>query len=343
MVGKAASRAFLSLLFLLTLCSCGFFSSSFFPEDFMQASARKDLSDEIPKAAGNSFMLSTVNVGGTDYVVLASNLAYDGIHVFFMDEDLRVVSAFTLEELNAPPISTKSFEGNGAFADCNSTTQVVVGNRWFLPSASGFILQTQPNATMTSTSSWSSGFAMPTLGLNVANFNQSNGKNTFGQSIWTSNWSTETGYPAGSISMLGTNSYEIVGVFSDPALQAAILVFHEQSASFDDYVVIPWTDFPAAFGVPPILSKYASHFTRPHSEPGVIGYAQNGMIGFSPSGGDEKSGELIRFDLSGNALPGSLHLEKLQEVQNAYPIAGGHYYSYNRETRVVTKMNAWWK
>ncbi len=341
MVARAVSRAFLSLLFLLTLGSCGLLTSSFFPEELMQVSARKDLSGEIPKAAGNSFMLSAVNVNGTDYVVLASNLPYDGIHVFLMDEGLEVVSAFTLEELNAPPICvpTEGFKGNGAFSDANTPTRVVVGNKWFRPSASGFVLETQPPAT-TGFSIWSSGFAAPTVPCNISNLRITSNIN-FGYHRWANDWSSVISAADIAISPDASKKYNLIGLFSDSDRQEAILVVHDNSVSYDDYFIIPWSGFG---GLPsPLLGSTLVHFTRQSTEPKVIGYAQNGMIGFSPSGGDERSGEMIRFDLNGNTLPGSLHLEKLQDVQNAYPIAGGHYYSYNREIRVVTKLNAWWK
>jgi hypothetical protein len=336
-VGKILVRAFLCLSCLLTLGSCGFLLGTVFPEDLTQVSARIDLSGKIPKDAANSFALSAVTANGVDYVVLASNLARDGFDVFFMDRQLNMISAFTYEELNAPSISTDGSQGNLAMVDCNSL--IVVGNRWFLPSKEGFTLLTQPS-TATGYSPWSWGFAIPTLGLNIANISSSG--NTISHYHWTSSWATPTNPPVASISPSGVNQYNIIGVFSDPTLQAVVLVFHEQDVSFDDYVVIPWADFNGAL-VGPLFTTYdGSHFTMKHTEQNVIGYAQSGIIGFSPSGGDQRSGDMVRFDLSGNPTSDSLKIGKLKDVQNAYLTAGGCYYSFNRETRVVTKINAWW-
>ncbi len=345
MVGRTVSRVLLALLCVIALCSCGLLTSSYFPEELMQVSTRKDLSDEIPKAAAKSFALSVVTANGIEYVVLASDRPYDGIHVFLIDEDLDVVSAFTLEELNAPSISTQDFQGNRAFADSNPLlSRIVVGNRWFQPFAGRFILETQPTDTRSAGHHWQFGFATPnhnvakavTLGFQ------------FSYILWENDWIDPPLTYSSTINGAG-DSYELIGVFSDPALDQVVLTFRNYSVSYDDYVVIPRSAFtPGGYlaQVPPdsLFTYYsANHFTRPRLEQNVIGYAQNGMVGFSPSGGDEKSGDMVRFDLGGNPLPGSLHVEKLGEVQNAYPVAGGHYYSYNRETRVVTKLNAWWK
>jgi hypothetical protein len=345
MVGKIVSRTFLFLLFLLALSSCGILTSSFFPEDLMQVSARKDLSDEIPKEAANYFVLSAVTANGVEYVVLASNIAYDGVHVIFMDSGLNVVSAFTYSELSAPAISTEPFQGNRAFADSNTPSRVVMGNRWFRPSTSGFILETQPGMTTPANAPnnyWGSGFGTPNY--NVAKLVAGT---TLSYYLWLSNWSAAPTQYSVTINT-GAGSYNLIGVFPDPTLDKVVLVFRNDTVLYDDFLVIPRSDFvlggTLTTTVDTIFNLYAgSHITRPRSEQNVIGYAQNGMIAFSPSGGDEKSGDMVRFDLNGNPLSGSLHIEKLEETQNAYPVAGGHYYSFNRKTRVVTKLNAWWK
>jgi hypothetical protein len=338
-VGKILVRALLCLSCLLALGSCGFLLGTVFPEDLTQVSARIDLSGKIPREAANSFALSAVTADGVDYVVLASNLARDGIDVFFMDRQLNVISVYSYDELNEPYVSTEGPQGNLAMVDCNSL--IVVGNRWFQPSKDGFTLLTQPSATV-GVSPWNLGFAAPSLNRNIDNLSMSSGY-SINYSVWAGDWSSRSTPPTAIDVSTDTNKkYNLVGLFSDPALQAAILVLHDESAPYDDYFVLPWTEFsPSLTG--PLLNNYsASHFTIIRTEQNVTGYAQSGIIGFSPSGGDQRSGEMVRFDLSGNKTSDSLRVNKLQDVQNAYLISGGCYYSYNRETRVVTKINAWW-
>jgi hypothetical protein len=91
------------------------------------------------------------------------------------------------------------------------------------------------------------------------------------------------------------------------------------AAATDHFVKAPWTGIMAgAIASPTVLSSYEL-FSRPSSSerPDLLGYA-------------------------GAALPGSLHFEKLPDMQVACSLSAAHCFTFDRATRVLSRRAAWW-
>ena len=325
MVVARNARPFTAAFLVGLLSSCGFFSSSTFPPVATQLAAQRDFSADIPTDFAGGFTLSTLTANGVDLVFLADSQPYDGPHLFVMDQDLNVLQTFSYQDLSllsASFANTRAFLGASGNVlilglDCPAGQTGISGfvTRAFSPGPGNF------------------GFSDGTL--NYAGFNVSG--NQLSYTIYSNVW----GYASSSTANISANpalSFQIVDISADPALSFATLILEETSSGQDYYFHIPVGSFGGTLTSP--LTSYGS-FTAPRADNGLAAYSQDGFISFQRAS-NAPGGTFVRLDLSGNALPFSLPYNGSTDAQIAARASGGWYYVYDKTSRVVSRINAWW-
>jgi hypothetical protein len=301
-----------------------------------------DLAADIPAAAANSFTLSVVEDYGREYVVLASDMPYNGTHLWLMDADLNVLQTFTYADLmfGGVPLS-----GSHAWFDAwhLAPHRMIVGNQLF-------------TLTAADTLAWI-GWAVPQGPGQQYFADHSGGDFNIAQILVTGNSLDLYTYPdtwaspsVNVTAVIGTASaYSLLAVFSDAnatdaAHQAGFFVFRDMDTGTDHFVKIPWADIMnGAINAPADLLSFYELFSRPSGteQPDLLGYADGAFFSYS-RGNSGDSGDFVRFDLTGAALPDSLHYEKLPDMQVAYSLSGTHYFTFDRTTRVLSRRARWW-
>jgi len=325
MVVARSARAVIAAFLFGLVSSCGFFSASTFPPVATQLAAQRDFSADIPSDFAGSFTLSTLTANGVDLVFLADAQPYDGPHLFVMDQNLNVLQTISYQDLSllsASFANTRAFLGASGSVlilglDCPAGQTGIFGfvARTFSPGPGNF------------------GFSDGTL--NYAGFNVSG--NQLSYTIYSNVW----GYASSSGASISANpsfNFQIVDITADTALSFATLILEETTTGQDYYFHIPAASFGGTLTSP--LTSYGS-FTAPRADNGLAAYSQNGFICFQRAS-NAPGGTFVRLDVSGNTLPFSLPYNGSTDVQMATRVSGGWYYVYDRTSRVVSRINAWW-
>lgn len=104
--------------------------------------------------------------------------------------------------------------------------------------------------------------------------------------------------------------------------------------------------YSSAWGPPPPPPTYTSPKYN-----GTFAISTNSALNFNLIGLDADpaqktnngpGGTFTRCDMTGNTLPYSLRYTDTSDIQIATRNAGGWYYVYNQDSRVVTRVKAWW-
>ena len=325
MVVARNARPFTAAFLVGLLSSCGFFSSSTFPPVATQLAAQRDFSADIPTDFAGGFTLSTLTANGVDLVFLADSQPYDGPHLFVMDQDLNVLQTFSYQDLS---LLSASFANTRAFLGASGNVLIL---RLDCPAGQTGISGFVPRAFSPGPGNF--GFSDGTL--NYAGFNVSG--NQLSYTIYSNVW----GYASSSTANISANpalSFQIVDISADPALSFATLILEETSSGQDYYFHIPVGSFGGTLTSP--LTSYGS-FTAPRADNGLAAYSQDGFISFQRAS-NAPGGTFVRLDLSGNTLPFSLPYNGSTDVQIAARASGGWYYVYDKTSRVVSRINAWW-
>lgn len=332
-------RAIVVLFVLCTLSTCRFYGV-FSPADpgLGLIKAQVDLAAAIPAAAASSFTLSAVEDYGKEFVVLANDQPSSGTQLWLMDPNLNVLQTLTYADLTAGgfPLS-----GSHAWFDAwhLEPHRIIVGNQLF-------------TLTPADTLSWI-GWSVPQGPGQQYFAEHSVGDYNVAQVSVTGtmlNYSTYADTWIPSVNVTATigpaSAYSLRAVFSDAnatdaAHQAAFFVFRDMDTGTDHFVKIPWTDIMGSVSQP-LLGSYEL-FSKPsdNGRPEFLGFAADAFYSYS-QGNNGNSGDFIRFDQTGAALPGSLHFEKLPDMQVAYSLSGTHYFTFDRATRVLSRRAAWW-
>jgi hypothetical protein len=334
-------RAVLLLSCLAAAGSCTF-TGVFGPADPSIAliTAERRLDVEISADVADGIRLSVLEgPGKEEYVMLVSDRAYDGTHVWLMKPDLTVLQTMSYADLGGP-----GFSGTRAFYDAwtGPPPQAVIGNQLY--SLSSGRLTYIGGLPMGFPGDWA--FASNSGGsFNVTNIGAS------GTNIWAKRYAdTWLAFSPEQASgpVAASGSYNLEAVLSDPtatlaADQVAVCVLRDMDAGVDHYAGIPWSDFTSGFPTQ-ILPNYEL-FTRPSGSDKTeyLGLAGGAIALFVRSAQDWSRGDFIRLDrATGVQLPGALHFEKLEAVQIAYSMTGTHYYVFDTSTRILTRRSAWW-
>jgi hypothetical protein len=338
MVRRALVRATFLVAAVAGLGSCQFLGlalSSTFPASVTQITARHDVSSLVSAPDAYSFSIGDVATPGHEYVVLASTLSTSGIRLIFMDTDLNVLLTLTAQDIAALGGSITY-----ATAKRDAFDRILVGDILFPTNAAGLVLP----PTVQSWIPQSAGFDSAVGGnFNLLGFDASG--NGFSYNKFPDTWSPASSFGAFPIlASPGANtSFSVHGVFSDPdpARQYTLFVLSDADTGLDHYFVIPMTDLNSGVLASPLQSFYEV-FTKPTTDPNLLGYANGGFIRFVPSGGNARSGAFVRTDLSGNDQANQLPSYNLSEIQIAYSQPSAFYFVYDMGTRSVTRMAAWW-
>ena len=338
MVRRTLVRATLLVAAVVGLGSCQFFGlalSSTFPAAITQMTARRDLGPLMSASDAYSFSLTDVSVGGKEYVILGSALQTNGIRLIIMDTDLNVLLTLTLQDITAlgGSLGTAPPKLSAAWMSID----LAAGNLFFQTNAAGLVLPPLVYGVPVQ----GPGFSLSVSGnFNFQDFSVAG--NGFSYNKYSDTWGVVGTF--GAYPILGSPSanFSLHGMFTDPdpARQCTLFVLSDADTGLDHYFVIPMTDLNSGVLAFPLQNWYEV-FTKPTTDPNLLGYANGGFIRFVPSGGS-RSGAFVRTDLNGVDQPVQLPAYNLPDVQAAYSQSGGFYFLYDRGGRTVTRMAAWW-
>ena len=305
---------------------------STFPAAITQMTARRDMSSSISGSDAYSFTLGDVAVGGREYVVLSSSLATGGVRLIIMDTDLNILLTLTAQDVAALGASLGTQPARAGALDM--LTDLEAGDLFFPIDATGVILPPIVIGVPPGP-----GFAS-TVGGNY-NYNDiSASGNDFYFTRYTDTWSLAGIYgPFPLLASPGANTnFSLLAVFADPdpSRLSAMVVLHNADDNLDYYFSIPQSDFFGGY----IDFTTIPFFKKPPTDPTLLGYANGGVIRFISSGGG--SGAFVRTDLGGMDQPTEFPYFKPPDIRQAYSPTGSFYFVFDRGTRTVTRMTAWW-
>jgi hypothetical protein len=317
---------FLRLLVpIAALCGCGLFTASAFPGYLTLVSGQVSL-PEISKADAHQYTLSSVSTAAGELVFLATSQSVSGTALYVMDGNLNVLRQFTHAELvtlhaGPLPFATRAI--------LDAAGDVVILGLKGTPTAAGLAaianLGESPDA---------GNFGFADAPKNIAGFSMSGDQMSYYiYSPWGSG-SVQVGFP---ITGNGTMSFEILDVRADPRRTDAILVLEEMNSSLIYYVPLSRADIIGAGPAFPFI-LYWPWFTTSHFDRDRLGYTQDGFIGLEWG---NNSTTFVRFDMTG-ARTSSLDWGGPTDIQISTRNAGGWFYIYDRQARMVRRINAWW-
>jgi hypothetical protein len=336
MVRRALSWTAILLCAGLALGSCqlvGFALASTFPAAATQMTAWRSLSSLISASEASSFSISDVTAGGREYVILSSGLPTGGVRLIIMDAGLDIILTLTAQDIAGLGGSLDS-----APAKLDAMGRVLVGNVLFSANASGLVF---PPAIFPVPQG--AGFQSPVGGsCNFISFSAFGNSFSYTQYydtwLFTGTWT----FPVRALPAVNTN-FSVHAVFSDPdpSRQIALFVLSDAGDSLDHYLVVPLADLNGGFLSFPLQDFYEV-FTRPSGNPDLLGYSNGGLIRFVPGGSNPGAGAFVRSDLSGADQPNQLPYFNLPAMREAFSPSGGAYFNFDLDTRIVTRLTAWW-
>jgi hypothetical protein len=336
MVMQAVTRGAALLFSVLGLGACQFAGSLFdstFPADVSQMTARIDLSTRIPAADAASFSISDVTAGGSEYLVLSSGLAAGGTRLLILDSGLTVLFSFTAQDIAGWGATLGS-----APAKLDAMGHLVIGNLIFSTGAGGLVFP----PTMYGGIPLTTGFESQTSGAyNFIDFSASGNNLTFSEYFDTWLFDGTWTFPVRATPGANTN-FSVKGIFSDPdpSRQLAIIVLSDAGDSMDHYLVIPLSGLNGGSLSGPLQSFYEV-FSRASTDGNLMGYSNGGLIRFVP-GGIPGTGAFVRSDLGGTDQVRQLPYFRSLRTRQAFSPSGGTYFTFDLDSRVVTRLTAWW-
>jgi hypothetical protein len=338
MVRWAAARCALLLSACVALGACQLFQwalSSTFPAAATQETARRDLASFITASDAPSFVMSDVTAGGKEYVVLSSPLTTNGVRLIIMDADLNTLLTFTAQDLAGLGASVGPAPAKvGAF---NMGIYLEVGDLFFATGAAGLVLPPIVNPVP-----HGAGFLLTVSGnFNFQEFSCAG--NGFSYTKYSDTWGAVGNNTFPILTSPVTNtSFSLSAFFTDPdpARQWTLFVFSDANTGLDRYYIFPMNDFNSVSPAFPLQSSYEV-FTKPATNPEFLGYANGAFIRFVPSGSGS-SGAFVATDLTGADHSTQLPYFNLPDIRVAYSPSGKSYFVFDRGTRTVTRMAAWW-
>ena len=329
-------RAALFAFALVSLGSCQVFQfilGSVFPSTVTLLKGQANLSSAITASEAHSFRLRSINAGGTVYVVLSGTTAADGNIMMFFDADLN-------SKLKVPFTLGQQL---GVFAD--GSGQVVAGNKIF-------------SQDLSTSSTFSSAVVSAGPGLGVDGFLAGNVSpvdviiNSAGPSL-TLQYQTFTD-PVTASQTLSTpvvvtlsanpsnSNLQILAVLDDGNPTGNVVVVMgtqrnngNQPPGTSYFLTIAKTAF-ASGGVPTNLEDTAPH--RDGLEPTSFGFEDGKIIAY-----DTASSGYVRIDPATADTVGSFysHIDP-QDVLFSYPPSSGSFYTFDPNSRVLSKYSKWW-
>jgi hypothetical protein len=333
-------RAALLSVALLPLGSCSFFQfllGSVFPSTVTLLKAQVDLSSRISSDDSHSFSIRIVASAGKDYVVLSGTTGVQGNVVMFFDTDLNLVTRLT----------TLLIDHFAVFAD--STGKVLAGNTLFVPGlASSSLMNTAK--VLASNGVGVDGFYAATAPPSDVIFQSQGSSPSFTYQTF-SDPLTASQNPSAQISVTlsatPNSNFEMRAVLDDGTPNGnAIVVMVAPNGSNNNssspgtsyFLTIPKTAFTS-----PTTTVAANLVdTAPHRDgldPNSFGYADGHVIAY-----DTTIASFVLIDPAAPATVGKSFYSHVDpsEVQFAYPVSSGFYYTYDPSSRALSKYVKWW-
>jgi|GEM_PF-2705404 len=320
-------------LAVLLLGSCNvlqYIFGSVFPSTMTLAKAQVDLSKLIPASNNGSTYLRLVETGGYGYVVVVSSPQQSTPSMFFYDLDLNPIKSFT--GANAPASS-------GIMVDVNG--QIMAGGTLRNPDLS--IVPAGTTQPLNAVGSGVDGFVAGSI--NVANISNSSSSEILTWTTYTSGWANVSSL-SGTLST-GASNLRINALFDDgnPAGNVIMVISQESSNGNNGNTVtgyflkIPKSAFisAGAFPGPPPFDAPPPH--RDNLDGNSFGYANGSIFAY-----DTKTSSYVRINPADASIQSSFSSASNNNQQPvfAYRLSGGSFYSFDTNTRILTKYTAWW-
>jgi hypothetical protein len=318
-------RRLLLLVPIAALCGCGLFTASAFPGYLTLVSGQVSLT-EISREEAHQYTLSSVSTAAGELVFLATTQAVSGTALYVMDGSLNVLQKFTSAQLvimHGGPLP------NARRAILDQAGDVVILGLRGIPTATGLAaianLGESPDA---------GDFGFAAAPKNIASFWVSGDLMSY---YIYSPWGA--GLYQGDFDVTGssTSSFEILDVRGDPRRTDAILVLEEMNSSRIYYIPLPRADIIGPGPGFPFTLSYP-WFTTGHFDRDKLGYTEDGFIGLQWG---SNTTTFVRFDMTG-AQTSSLDWGGPTDIQVSTRNAGGWFYLYDRQARMVRRITAWW-
>jgi hypothetical protein len=325
----------------LGLASCDILFNGAYSTELAQSTALADLSGSITAAAASTFNLSILRSGGNELVLLYSTAPFDGTqsHLLVLSPDLKVLNAFTADDIRALAPAGVPFKGDSALAHL-ADGRIVIGNVEAAPSASGLSLLGKLNTPANPVDVQLSGWTI--VGPSSADFTWSNfrvdSSNVLTWSVYSSSWST-----ASPVARPLGKGVQLSGVFTDPESaqhNIATLVFSDGSSDTLYFIRVPKNpDLVNGLYGPPLFDNPAyPAFVKQGLGSKEIYMTSDSIIGFEGS-----SQSWVRFAPSSPDLVTRLPAGKRgQGTRSAFSFSGGYYCTWNPETRTLVRNEKWW-
>jgi hypothetical protein len=318
---------------LLPLSSCDILFNGVFPSDIGQATARTDLSNDIPAGEAPSFNLFVITSGGEEFVLLFSSLGFDSSHPYLiiMDPELKKQNVYSFDDLsNLDPVG---FPFSGSYAMRDVAGNIMIGNIQFKASSGGLV----PFKKFTTPALWGPSVSGgPSHLWNEANF-RVNGSN-LEYDEYDSGWITTASpfsWPMGAPS----SSLQLRGIFTDPDSSSAsdVLVFADDASSRYYFLRVSKDDVdtnPATS----VFDSSKAPVVKKNLDGNSISYTRDGMAAY-----EYETRSWIRFSLDSADTVDSMYVgERTNNLRTAFSISGDYYCTWDPKSRVLTRYEKWW-
>ncbi len=341
---RAVRASTVLLIPVLALGSCGLLFVTPFSTDVAQTLAVRDFSAEIDDPSLDEFRPFVLESGATELILLVGGQNYpaDKPWLFVLKKDLSLAQApFTRSDMNA---IGSPFNGTRAMVD--SQGRVVVGSVFF-DIVDDTIAPVGPAGNLRDEGGLiDRGFPLAAAGSNIANM---------GSSGLTLNWKAfdcSWGSPvqkSWQIRASGRNLWlRDVFVEPDPMATDVILAFEEARDPATDtstmyFVKVPKNGFAV---IPPSdLMDGALNYkstTKVDLESSRMGSTRDGIVAY-----DHSSQSWIIFPFEAPDAGRSVRVgdisDDLDNQRVAWSYSGGYACVYDRRSRTLSKVAAWWK
>jgi hypothetical protein len=338
----SAVRAFpILLLACLALGSCGIFFVSPFPAGLSQTLAVRDFSSEIDDTSLDEFQPFVLESGGTRLILLVGGQLYptDKPWLFVMREDLTPAQdPFTLADLST---IVSPFNGNRAMVDVNG--RVAVGNALFDVTGAAI---TPFGAAGSMGGLYSGGFPTTTGGDNIVELGSTGF--FFSWRRYDFSWN-DLGTFSRQIRSPSRNLW-LRNVFADPnpATTTVILAFEENRDSTTDtsttyFVRVPRSGFNGSLAnnFMDDTLNYPS-MSKTELESSHMGFTSDGIVAY-----DYTSQSWLMFPFDAPNVVQSMYVgnisNELDSQSIAWSYSGGYACVYDKRSRTLSKVAAWWK
>jgi hypothetical protein len=335
------ARAAAVCILVLSLGSCEvaqFLLGTVFPPTTTLQRGEADLSGAIASGDAGSFSLKVVDAGKVSYLVLlgtpgSTNVATAYIYSLGLDQKKTLTGKLP---------SGTVFSGSGVMYD-RLNDLIAIGNAELSPSDLAVAAELPSGLSINrSGSAGVDGFSDTDTPLNIVSFGIPQGTSNLMSGAYDTSWTgitrTAGAFPPGLSST--TDGYSLSGVFDDgdPTGNVILAIQRENSSVTTYFVTIPKNGFgtdPAGAG----LLDSAPH--RDDLQANTLGFAQGAFTGF-----DTVARSFVRVDPVTMATKESFlepfSTNNVSKLSFAYPVAGGSYYVWDPDTRLITEFAAWW-